>query len=74
MGLVVPHVLRLLLGADQRRILAASLMAGPALLLLADVVGRRLIWPDELEAGVVTAFLGGPVLLALVLARPRGHA
>ncbi len=73
-GLVVPHVLRLLLGADQRRILAASLVAGPALLLLADVVGRRLIWPDELEAGVVTAFLGGPVLLALVLARPRGHA
>ncbi|ARD42195.1 FecCD family ABC transporter permease [Actinomyces gaoshouyii] len=73
-GLMVPHALRLLLGADQRRILAASLIAGPALLLLADVVGRRLIWPDELEAGVVTAFLGGPVLIGLVLARPRRRA
>ncbi|WP_256624034.1 FecCD family ABC transporter permease [Actinomyces denticolens] len=73
-GLVVPHALRLLLGADQRRILAASLLAGPALLLLADVVGRWLIRPDELEAGVVTAFLGGPVLIGLVLARPRRRA
>ncbi|MBW3069904.1 iron ABC transporter permease [Actinomyces sp. 594] len=68
-GLVVPHVLRLVLGADQRRLLAASAVAGPILLLTADIVGRVLIRPDELEAGVVTAFIGGPVLLAMVLRR-----
>ncbi|WP_136313387.1 MULTISPECIES: FecCD family ABC transporter permease [Actinomyces] len=68
-GLVVPHVLRLVMGADQRRLLAASLVAGPILLLAADILGRVLIRPDELEAGVVTAFLGGPVLLAMVLRR-----
>ena len=66
-GLVAPHVLRLVLGADQRRLLAASLVAGPILLLTADIVGRLLIRPDEMEAGVVTAFIGGPVLLAMVL-------
>ncbi|WP_269843705.1 FecCD family ABC transporter permease [Actinomyces qiguomingii] len=68
-GLVVPHVLRLFLGADQRRLLVVSLLAGPILLLTADIVGRILIRPDELEAGVVTAFIGGPVLLSMVLRR-----
>lgn len=68
-GLVVPHVLRLVLGTDQRQLLAASVVAGPILLLTADIVGRVLIRPDELEAGVVTAFIGGPVLLSMVLRR-----
>lgn len=68
-GLVVPQVLRLALGADQRRLLAASLVAGPVLLLAADIAGRLLIRPDEMEAGVVTAFIGGPVLLAMVVRR-----
>ena len=68
-GLVVPQVLRLALGADQRRLLTASLVAGPVLLLAADITGRLLIRPDELEAGVVTAFIGGPVLLAMVIRR-----
>ena len=68
-GLVVPHTLRLLLGADQRLILGVSLVAGPVLLLAADIVGRLVIRPDEMEAGVVAAFIGGPVLLALVMRR-----
>lgn len=68
-GLIVPHALRLVLGADQRRVLVASLVAGPVLLLAADVVGRVVIRPDEMESGVVTAFIGGPVLLALALRR-----
>ena len=65
-GLVV---LRLALGADQRKLLAASLVAGPILLLGADILGRVLIVPAEMEAGVVTAFIGGPVLLAMVVHR-----
>ena len=68
-GLVVPQVLRLALGADQRKLLTASLVAGPILLLGADILGRILIVPAEMEAGVVTAFIGGPVLLAMVVHR-----
>jgi putative iron-siderophore ABC transporter,permease component len=73
-GLVVPQVLRLALGADQRRLLLVSLVAGPVLLLAADVVGRVLIRPDEMEAGIVTAFIGGPVLLAMVIRRSEAGA
>ena len=68
-GLVVPQVLRLALGADQRRLLAVSLVAGPVLLLAADVVGRVILESGEMEAGVVTAFIGGPVLLVMVIQR-----
>ena len=68
-GLVVPQVLRLALGADQRRLLAVSLVAGPVLLLAADVVGRVILDSGEIEAGVVTAFIGGPVLLLMVIQR-----
>ena len=68
-GLVVPQVLRLALGADQRRLLAVSLVAGPVLLLAADVVGRAILDSGEMEAGVVTAFIGGPVLLVMVIQR-----
>ena len=68
-GLVVPQVLRLALGADQRRLLAVSLVAGPVLLLAADVVGRVILDSGEMEAGVVTAFIGGPALLLMVIQR-----
>jgi len=66
-GLVVPHVVRLLVGADQRRLLAWSVVVGAGLLLAADVAGRLLIRPTELEAGIVTAFIGAPVLLVLAV-------
>ena len=66
-GLVIPHVVRLLVGADQRRLLAWSVVAGAELLLAADVTGRLLIRPTELEAGIVTAFIGAPVLLVLAV-------
>lgn len=65
-GLVVAHVLRLLVGVDQRRLLALALIVGPALVLGADTIGRVVVRPGELEAGIVTAFLGAPVLLAAV--------
>ena len=68
-GLVVPHVLRLALGADQRKLLAVSVVAGPVLLLAADILGRVILDTGEMEAGVVTAFIGGPVLLLMVIQR-----
>ncbi|MDO5092080.1 MAG: iron ABC transporter permease [Propionibacteriaceae bacterium] len=70
-GLVVPHVVRLVVGADQRRLLAWSLVVGAGLLLASDVIGRLLIRPAELEAGIVTAFLGSPVLLLLAITSRR---
>lgn len=66
-GLVVPHTVRLLVGVDQPRVLRCSLLFGPVLVLAADIVGRVIARPDELEVGVVTAFVGAPLLLALVL-------
>jgi iron complex transport system permease protein len=68
-GLAVPHAARLVTGPDHRWVLAFSMVLAPALLLAADVLGRVLVRPSELEVGVVTAFLGAPVFLALARRR-----
>ncbi len=68
-GLMVPHAVRWFVGPDQRWIVAVSMLVGPVLLLAADVLGRVLLPSGELPAGVVTAFLGAPVLIALVRRR-----
>lgn len=65
-GLVVPHLVRWTLGTDQRVIFAGSVLAAPVLMLLADVLGRVVILPSEMPVGIVTAFIGAPVLIALV--------
>jgi len=65
-GLAVPHIARWFTGPDYRLILALSALLGPALLLAADVLGRVIGRPGEIEAGLVVAFLGAPVLIALV--------
>lgn len=70
-GLLVPHTVRAVVGADQVRILAASVLVGPVLLLASDVIARTVVAPGELPLGVVTAFLGAPVLIALVHRRRR---
>ena len=64
-GLAVPYAARLLTGADHRWILAYSLVLGPILVLASDVLGRVLVTPAELPVGVVTAFLGAPLFIAL---------
>jgi iron complex transport system permease protein len=68
-GLAVPHVVRLLAGSAQRRVLPLSMLGGAVLLLVADVIGRIVARPAELEVGVVTALIGAPVLI--LLARRR---
>jgi iron complex transport system permease protein len=65
-GLALPHLARGLVGADHRWVLAVSLLLGPALLLGADVLGRVIMPPGEIRAGVVTALIGAPLLLLLV--------
>ncbi|WP_202637707.1 FecCD family ABC transporter permease [Bailinhaonella thermotolerans] len=66
-GLVAPHVIRLALGADHRLLLPASALLGAVFLVLADTVARMTLAPVTLQTGVVTAFVGAPVFLLLVL-------
>lgn len=68
-GLMVPHVVRWVVGTDQRRVLAGSLVAGCVLVVASDVVGRIAVPPGEMPVGVVTAFVGAPVLIALARRR-----
>lgn len=70
-GLVVPHVLRLLVGPDHRVLLPASALAGASLLLLADLGARIVLAPVELPIGIVTALLGAPFFLFLLLRGQR---
>ncbi|MDM8348837.1 iron ABC transporter permease [Pseudomonas sp. sp1636] len=65
-GLVVPHILRLLLGNDQRLVLPACALSGGILLVLADTLARTLIAPEQLPVGVITALLGVPTFLYLL--------
>lgn len=66
-GLAVPHALRILVGNKLSRLLPMSLIAGPILMLGADILGRVVAIPNEIEVGIVTAFIGAPILLWLVM-------
>lgn len=65
-GLVVPHLLRLAIGNDQRLLIPAAALVGGTLLMLADTLARTLVAPQQLPVGVVTALLGVPVFLYLL--------
>ncbi|MGP9537361.1 FecCD family ABC transporter permease [Brachybacterium sp. AOP43-C2-M15] len=68
-GLMVPHVVRWVVGPDQRWIIVFSALTAPVIVLAADVVGRVLGRPGEIEVGIMTAVIGAPVLIALVRRR-----
>ena len=65
-GLVVPHMMRMVLGPDHTRLLPATALGGAMFLLLADTAARTIIAPAELSVGVLTAFIGGPFFLFLL--------
>lgn len=65
-GLVVPHLMRLLLGPDHRQLVPASMICGATLLLLADLIARTWLAPADIPVGLVMAILGGPVFLLLL--------
>lgn len=71
-GLVVPHLGRLLFGPDHRLLLPVAVLLGPTLLLLADALARTIAAPAELPIGIITALLGAPIFLGL-LARHRAQ-
>lgn len=70
-GLVVPHLVRLAWGNDQRLLLPAAALAGGTLLMAADLIARTAVAPAQLPVGVITALLGVPTFLFLLLRRPR---
>jgi len=70
-GLIVPHLVRLSIGNDQRLLLPASVLAGGTLLTLADTAARTVVAPTQLPVGVLTAMIGVPVFLFLLIRHPR---
>jgi len=72
-GLVVPHAVRLVLGPSNRSLLPASAITGGAFLILCDLVARTIHPPTEVRLGIVTALLGGPVFIFLLLRQYRGR-
>lgn len=68
-GIIVPHLVRIMVGADHRAVLVASALFGAAFLVLCDTLARTVIAPIELPVGVVTALIGGPFFLWLLIAR-----
>jgi iron complex transport system permease protein len=72
-GLVVPHIIRLIAGPDHRILLPASALGGAILLLFTDLIARTAVIPRELPLGVVTAMLGGPFFLWLVYRTRTSH-
>ncbi|MBF0678697.1 MAG: iron ABC transporter permease [Devosia sp.] len=68
-GIVVPHLLRLIIGPDHRYLLPASALLGGAFLLLADAISRLVVAPAEIPIGIVTAVFGGPFFLWILLRR-----
>jgi iron complex transport system permease protein len=68
-GLAAPHIVRAVVGPDQRLILPGAMVVGPAFLVAADTLGRWLVAPAELQTGIAAAILGGPIFVALVRSR-----
>ena len=70
-GLIVPHLVRLAIGNDQRLLLPAATLAGGVLLTVADTAARTVVAPIQLPVGVLTALIGVPVFLFLLARHPR---
>lgn len=73
-GMVVPHTVRMIAGSDHRLLLPASALVGGTFLMVADTVARTVLSPTELPVGVVTAFIGGPIFIYLLVKRRAGVA
>lgn len=70
-GLVIPHLVRIVWGPDHKHLLPLSILIGSGFLILADLISRTIISPTELPIGVITALIGAPVFAAILLQRKR---
>jgi iron complex transport system permease protein len=73
-GLLIPHLFRFLVGPDHRALLPASALGGALFLVLCDLLGRALIPPLEIRVGIITAILGSPYQLSLIIRLQRRSA
>jgi iron complex transport system permease protein len=73
-GLIVPHIVRLLLGPDHRVLLPASTLSGAVFLMICDLIGRTVLMPGEIGVGIVTSLIGAPYFLFLLIKTKRGGA
>ena len=71
-GLIVPHIMRIILGPDHRLLLPASVIAGGIFLVVADAIARTVIAPTEIPVGIITALVGAPFFF-YVLRRRKVH-
>jgi iron complex transport system permease protein len=71
-GLMTPHIMRRIVGADHRRLLPASILGGATFMVLADLAARTVVAPEEIPVGAVTALIGGPFFLYLLRRERRG--
>jgi iron complex transport system permease protein len=69
-GLVVPHIVRLCVGSDHRRVLPVGVLFGASFMVLGDLLARTIVAPQEMPIGVITAFIGAPTLIVLIRRRP----
>jgi iron complex transport system permease protein len=65
-GIIVPHIVRLIVGADHRLVLPASALFGASFLIVCDLVARTIVAPIEVPVGIITAIIGGPFFLWLL--------
>jgi iron complex transport system permease protein len=69
-GLVVPHIVRLMVGSDHRRVLPVGVLFGAWFMVVGDLLARTIVAPQEMPIGVITAFIGAPTLIVLIRRRP----
>ena len=70
-GLVCPHIARIFVGSDNRFLIPASAAFGAALLIIADIIGKSIFYPTTIQVGVITAFIGGPLFLYLIIRQKK---
>jgi iron complex transport system permease protein len=70
-GLVIPHILRLMIGPDYKVLLPASMLLGAIVLIFADLLSRTILAPTELPIGIITSLLGTPLFLSILLKEKR---
>jgi iron complex transport system permease protein len=70
-GLMIPHIVRLLVGGDYRRVLPLSALVGAIFLVLADILARRIIPPQDIPIGIITGLIGGLFFLLLLRRNAR---
>ncbi len=69
-GLVVPHIVRLMVGSEHRRVLPVGVLFGASFMVVGDLLARTIVAPQEMPIGVITAFIGAPTLIVLIRRRP----